>query len=40
MAMSDADVIILLTDVAEGVTPSDAIAANRLRTTRNRWCWR
>ena len=34
MAMSDADVIILLTDVAEGVTPSDAIAANRLRTTR------
>ena len=34
MAMSDADVIILLTDVAEGVTPSDSIAANRLRTTR------
>ena len=34
MAMSDADVIILLADVAEGVTPSDAIAANRLRTTR------
>ena len=34
MAMSDADVIILLTDVAEGITPSDAIAANRLRTTR------
>ncbi len=33
MAMSDADVIILLTDVAEGITPSDAIAANRLRTT-------
>ena len=25
MAMSDADVIILLTDVAEGVTPSDVI---------------
>ena len=34
MAMSDADVIVLVTDVAEGVTPSDAIAANRLRTTR------
>ena len=34
MAMSDADVIILLTDVAEGIMPSDAIAANRLRTTR------
>ena len=34
MAMSDADVIILMTDVAEGITPSDAIAANRLRTTR------
>ena len=33
MAMSDADVIILMADVADGVTPSDAIAANRLRTT-------
>ena len=32
-AMSDADVIILMTDVADGVTPTDAIAANRLRTT-------
>ena len=34
MAMADADVIILLADVAEGVTPSDAIAANRLRMAR------
>ena len=34
MAMTDADVIILLADVAEGVTPSDAIAANRLRMAR------
>ena len=34
MAMSDADVIVLVTDVAEGIMPSDAIAANRLRTTR------
>ncbi len=34
MAMADADVIILMTDVAEGVTPSDAVAAQRLRTTR------
>jgi GTP-binding protein len=33
MAMSDADVIILMTDVADGITPTDAIAANRLRTT-------
>ena len=33
MAMSDADVIILMADVADGITPSDAIAANRLRTT-------
>ncbi len=33
MAMSDADVIVLVTDVAEGIMPSDAIAANRLRTT-------
>ena len=33
MAMADADVIILMADVAEGVTPSDQIAANRLRTT-------
>ena len=31
MAMSDADVIILMTDVADGMTPTDAIAANRLR---------
>ena len=31
MAMNDADVIILLTDVADGVTPSDVIAAQRLR---------
>ncbi len=34
MAMADADVIVLLTDVAEGVNPDDAIAAQRLRTTR------
>ena len=34
MAMADADVIIMMTDVAEGITPSDATAANRLRTTR------
>ena len=33
MAMADADVIILMTDVADGVTPTDAIAANQLRTT-------
>ena len=33
MAMADADVIIMMADVAEGVTPSDEIAANRLRTT-------
>ena len=33
MAMNDADVIILMTDVADGVTPADAIAAQRLRTT-------
>ena len=33
MAMSDADVIILMADVADGVTPNDAIAANRLRAT-------
>ena len=33
MAMADADVIIMMADVAEGVTPDDAIAANRLRTT-------
>ena len=33
MAMADADVIIMMTDVAEGLTPSDEIAANRLRTT-------
>ena len=33
MAMNDADVIILLTDVADGITPADAVAAQRLRTT-------
>ena len=33
MAMADADVIILMTDVTDGVTPTDAIAANQLRTT-------
>ena len=33
MAMNDSDVIILVTDVADGVTPADAIAAQRLRTT-------
>ena len=33
MAMADADVVIFLTDVAEGVTPSDEVAANRLRMT-------
>ena len=33
MAMNDADVIILMTDVADGITPSDTIAAQRLRTT-------
>ena len=34
MAMADADVIVLMTDVAEGLTPSDTIAAGRLRTAR------
>ena len=33
MAMNDADAIILLTDVADGVTPADVIAAQRLRAT-------
>ena len=33
MAMNDADAIILLADVADGVTPADVIAAQRLRTT-------
>ena len=33
MAMADADVIVMMADVAEGLTPSDEIAANRLRTT-------
>ena len=33
MAMNDADVIILMTDVADGITPADTIAAQRLRTT-------
>ncbi len=33
MAMNDADVIIMMADVADGVTPSDSIAASRLRTT-------
>ena len=31
MAMHDADAIILLTDVADGVTPADVAAAQRLR---------
>ena len=39
MAMADADVILLLTDVNEGVTPSDQLAAERLRRTDKRWCW-
>ena len=33
MAMADADVIILVTDVTEGVNPNDQIAAERLRRT-------
>ncbi len=33
MAMNDADVIILMADVADGITPADVIAAQRLRTT-------
>ncbi len=33
MAMNDADVIILMTDVTDGVTPADAVAAQRLRST-------
>ena len=33
MAMSDADVIIMMADVGDGITPSDMIAAQRLRTT-------
>ena len=33
MAMNDADVIIMMADVADGITPSDMIAAQRLRTT-------
>ena len=33
MAMNDADVIILMADVADGVTPADVVAAQRLRTT-------
>ena len=33
MAMNDADVIILMADIADGITPSDVIAAQRLRTT-------
>ena len=33
MAMNDADVIILMTDVADGITPADSVAAQRLRTT-------
>ncbi len=32
MAMADADVIVMMTDVADGLTHSDMIAANRLRT--------
>ena len=31
--MNDADVIILMADVADGVTPADVIAAQRLRST-------
>ena len=33
MATTDADVIILVTDVADGVMPVDLTAADRLRTT-------
>ena len=33
MAMNDADLIILMTDVADGITPADAVAAQRLRAT-------
>ena len=33
MAMADADVILLLTDVNEGVTPDDQLAVERLRRT-------
>lgn len=33
MAMADADVIIFLVDVTEGVTPTDEVAADRLRRT-------
>ena len=33
MAVADADVIILVTDVVEGMTPSDRIAADMLRLT-------
>ena len=33
MAMSDADIIIMMADVGDGITPSDTIAAQRLRTT-------
>lgn len=33
MAMNDADAIILLTDVADGLTPADLAAAQRLRTS-------
>ena len=33
MAMADADVIVMVTDVTDGVTPVDLMAADRLRTT-------
>ena len=33
MAMADADVIIFVTDVNEGITPADEVAADRLRRT-------
>jgi len=33
MAVADADVIILVTDVVEGMTPSDSLAADMLRLT-------
>ncbi|PKB83528.1 MAG: ribosome biogenesis GTPase Der [SAR202 cluster bacterium Io17-Chloro-G9] len=33
MAMADADVILLLTDVSEGITPSDQLVVERMRRT-------
>ncbi len=35
MAMADADLIIFLTDVVEGLTPNDQLFAERLRRTQN-----